>query len=145
MLFSFIPKSDLMKTKVSVFLLLLLSAITLSSATYIGDASKEISVQAPIQNINYVFGSFNLHRQHDGVSINWTVSTNNISSYIIQKSYDGEYFDNVDLAVTSVGRWNRSIDNDVFPGYIHYRIIAVLNDGTECYSPVQVIRIVRRK
>ena len=146
MLFSFIPKSDLMKTKVSVFLLLLSSAITLTSATYIGNSSKKKSAHSAIQKVEDVFRNFNLHRQQNGISINWVVASNNVNGYIIQRSYDGEYFDDLDLTVTSIGRrWYRASDNDVFPGYIHYRIIAILNDGTECCSPVQVIRIVSRK
>ncbi|HEX6181388.1 MAG TPA: hypothetical protein VFZ47_09085 [Chitinophagaceae bacterium] len=135
-----------MKTKVSVFLLLLSSAITLTSATYKGDVSKETSAQSTVQKVENVFRSFNLHRQQDGISINWVVSSNNVTGYIVQRSYDGEYFDDLDLPISNIGRrWSKATDNDVFPGYIHYRIIAILSDGTECTSPVQVIRIVRRK
>ena len=132
-----------MKTKVSVFLLLLSSAITLTSATYKGDASQVKSAQSPIED---VFRSFNLHRQGaDGISLSWTVSSNHVSDFIIQRSYDGEYFDDLDLHIKTLGRWNRANDTEVFPGIIWYRIVAVMDDGTEAVSPTQYVRIVRRK
>ena len=135
-----------MKTKITLALALFVSAITLTSASYkTGNASQEQSALSSAQ-VENVFRSINVHRQErDGISINWTVSTDNINSYIIQRSYDGEYFEDLNLAITSVGRWNRTHDSEVFPGYIYYRIVAILEDGTESYSPVQVIRIVRRK
>ena len=126
-------------------MLLLISAVTLTSATYVGDASKEKSTQSTVQTVDNVFRSFNLHRQGKGISLSWTVSTNSVNSYVIQRSYDGEYFDDLDLHIKTLGRWNRANDTEVFPGYLHYRIVAILEDGTECYSPVQIVRIVRRK
>jgi hypothetical protein len=37
------------------------------------------------------------------------------------------------------------MDENVFPGYIHYRIVAVNDDTSSEISPVEVIRIVQRK
>jgi len=143
MLYSFIPKSDLMKTRTSIVLLLFVTF--LSSAFTTSDAVLNKNAAQSAQEIDNVFRSFNVHRQGKGISLNWHVSSNNINGYIIQRSYDGEFFDDLDISISAVGRWHRANDNDVFPGYIHYRIIAILNDGTECMSPVQVVRIVDRK
>ena len=134
-----------MKTRISLLVLLFVSVITLTSATNKLGKSTDNNTQLTKQTVENVFKSFNLHRQGRGTSLSWTVNSNHINGYVIQRSYDGEYFDDIDINVFSLGRWNRANDSEVFPGFIHYRIIASLDDGTECVSPVQVIRIVRRK
>lgn len=134
-----------MKTKASILCLLFVSVNTLTGAAFAAEDPAPVNtVHKPVQRVENVFRSFFLHRQHNGVALNWTVSSGNITSFVIQKSYDGEYFDNVDMQISTVGRWSRTIDNDVFPGYIYYRVIAVLSDGTECYSAAQCVRIVKR-
>ena len=134
-----------MKAKTSILCLLFVSVHALSSAAFTpGVPAPAISLKRPAQKVEDVFRSFSLHRQHDGVTLNWAVSSSSITSFVVQRSYDGEYFDDVDLSITTVGRWNRAMDKEVFPGYIHYRVIAILNDGTQCASAVQVVRIVKR-
>jgi hypothetical protein len=136
-----------MKTKTSILCLLFVSVNALSSAAYTtGDAVPTKLSQRPVQKVEDVFGTFLVHRERNlGVTLNWTALSNQISGYVIQKSYDGEYFDNVDLPVSTFGRWSRAKDRDVYPGYIYYRIVAIMNDGTECCSPVQVLHIVKRR
>jgi hypothetical protein len=135
-----------MKTKASILCLLFVSVSTLSGiALASGDPAPANTVQKPAQKVDNVFRNFFIHREHNGVTLNWNVSSSSITSFVIQKSYDGEYFDDVDMDVRTVGRWSRTTDNDVYPGYIHYRVIAILSDGTECCSPVQVVRIVKKK
>jgi hypothetical protein len=34
-------------------------------------------------------------------------------------------------------------DNGIYPGYLHYRVAARMNDGSVIYSQVDVVRIVR--
>jgi hypothetical protein len=131
-----------MKTKASILCLLFVSVNTLSG---IALAAGDPAPLKPVQRVENVFRNFFLHREHNGVTLNWNVSSSSITSFVIQKSYDGEYFEDVDMSIATVGRWSRSTDNDVFPGYIHYRVIAILSDGTECCSPVQVVRIVKKK
>jgi hypothetical protein len=134
-----------MKTKTSILCLLFVSVTVISSAAFTpGDPAPAISAKRPAQKVENVFRSFILHRQHDGITLNWAVSSSSITSFVIEKSYDGEYFESVDLPITTVGRWNRAMDTEVFPGYIHYRVTAILGDGTECTSTVQVVRIVKR-
>ena len=131
-----------MKTKASILCLLFVSLQTFSGDTFAADEPAPVSAAKKVEN---VFRNFFIHREHNGVTLNWNVTSSSITSFVIQKSYDGEYFDDIDMDITTVGRWNRTTDNDVFPGYIHYRVIAILSDGTECCSPVQVVRIVRKK
>lgn len=135
-----------MKTRASVLLLLFVSACALSSAAFsTGNPAPAASFKKAAPKVDNVFRSFFLHRQHnDDIVLNWTVTSSNIASYVIQKSYDGEYFDNIDIEINTVGKWTRATDKDVFPGYIYYKVIAIMNDGTEVSSAVQVVRIVKR-
>jgi hypothetical protein len=91
-----------------------------------------------------IFKRFNVHRQQNGVAIQWSVSNiDQISSFIIERSWDGVYFDTIDVLDASADQ-NRYLDNnEIYPGYWYYRITAVLNDGTEVTSEVDVVRIVR--
>lgn len=137
-----------MKPKVSVILLLFVSANFFPGAAFSAGNHEQpaVSINKPAQKVDNVFRNFFVHRQHNNdIVLNWSVTSSSITNFIVQRSYDGEYYDNIDVNLTTIGRWNRATDKEVFPGYIFYRVIAILNDGTECYSNVQVVRIVRRK
>jgi len=90
-----------------------------------------------------IFGKINVHRKQAGVSLNWTTTENNdISAFLIERSWDGNYFETIDQVEVNNGM-NRYQDNDVFPGHLYYRIVAVMNDGTEIASAVEMVRIVK--
>ncbi|MGB8190469.1 MAG: hypothetical protein WCF67_01060, partial [Chitinophagaceae bacterium] len=63
--------------------------------------------------------------------------------FVIQRSYDGDFFENVAEISTSTDRRNQYKDNAVYPGYVHYRIAAVMYNGSTIYSSVEIVRIVR--
>lgn len=93
-----------------------------------------------------LFSAFNVHRQQNGVSLNWIATpVNEISSYVIKRSYDGLNFLTIDEVPTQGASWNRYRDNSAFPGYIWYQIEAVLTDGTTVCSDIQEVRIVSKK
>ena len=76
----------------------------------------------------------------------WTSGNpSDVESFEIQRSYDGEFFDNIgEVSCENNSRFNWK-DTGVYPGYIHYRIAAVLKTGEKVYSAVEVIRVVSRK
>lgn len=91
------------------------------------------------------FSYFRVHRQQNGAGMMWAVNHADISDFKIERSYDGEYFEEVtDLPCNGAAQY-RFTDSDLFPGYIHYRITAVKTDGTTVQSTVETIRIVSRK
>lgn len=93
-----------------------------------------------------VFGMFHAHRQARGIALLWSVSDPaNVLDFEIEKSYDGEFFDPLDSAPCNNQSLMRYQDNNVFPGYIHYRIKAILVNGMIEYSDVQTVRIVQRR
>jgi hypothetical protein len=92
------------------------------------------------------FNFFNAHKQgFRSISLMWRISSvNNVSSFQIQRSYDGEFFDPItDLPCDGSSRFTWE-DENVFPGYIYYRIAANLMDGTTYYSGVEVVHIVQK-
>lgn len=90
-----------------------------------------------------IFGRINAHRQQNGISLNWVVlNSADVSGFAIERSWDGVYFDVIATTPVTDGT-NHYMDNDTYPGYLHYRITAIMNDGSKVYSEVQTVRIVR--
>jgi hypothetical protein len=127
-----------MKTQLTVVLALILSLNVL------GSTRPEPQTSTKVFSVTN-FGSFNVHRQHNSASLNWGFNSPNVTSFIIQRSYDGEYFGAIDQVGRSNGHWNKYIDATVEPGTIYYKIIAVMNDGSRDESPVTSVRIVRHR
>jgi hypothetical protein len=110
-------------------------------------ANQEKAIQISTKSTAFEFGMIHLHRQQDGVGLQWQVSDNSIvEGFHIERSYDGSNYIPVgDVAGEATPSWYRYLDVPVFPGVINYRIVAVLNDGTEVTSAVQTVRIVSKK
>lgn len=91
-----------------------------------------------------MFRYFRIHRQAKNVVLNWGVtSPAGISSFILERSYDGDFFDAINQMPCNNAEKFSWKDLSVFPGYIYYRIACVMTDGTVSYSVVEVIRIVQ--
>ena len=92
------------------------------------------------------FGKLQAHRQQQGVALTWTVlSTEGIAGYIIERSYDGFYFEEIAQVNSDPSARNRYNDSAVFPGFLYYRVIAIFEDGSSDTSETTVVRIVSRK
>lgn len=92
------------------------------------------------------FSYFRIHHQSKkNVVLNWGVTTPaGVSSFIVERSYDGEFYDvinQVDGNNSTRFSWK---DEGVYPGVIYYRIGCVMNDGTCNYSNIETIRVVQR-
>ncbi len=93
---------------------------------------------------NDEFVRFNAHRQQNGIALTWTfTNANNAVAFVIERSYDGTFFENIAELPTGNGTRCQYRDNAVYPGYSHYRVGALMYDGSVIYSKVEVVRIVR--
>ena len=126
-----------MKTLMTVAFLSFITITTSAIATQLPTSSRTISVTS--------FKTFRIHRQASGVALTWQPTSADVQRFVIERSYDGEFFEAVTTVGSNGATTHRFIDENVFPGYIHYRIIAVNTDGSSEASPVQMIRIVQRK
>ena len=96
------------------------------------------------QSVNSCFSRFNVHRAGKAdVELTWTVSSTGINQFVVERSYDGEFFENLTTVNFNGSSSYKSKDNGVYPGYIYYRVTAVNADGTTECSPVETIRIVQ--
>jgi len=91
------------------------------------------------------FSFFNAHRQGHAIGLMWQVSSSDdVISFQVQRSYDGEFFDPVASPACTASKRFTWEDENVFPGYIYYRVEATLMDGTTSYSEVEVVHIVQK-
>jgi hypothetical protein len=131
-----------MKTILSVILTItLVSSSVVASPSYNNTSNTNVAVSTV--TAADIFGKVFAHRQQNGVSLNWTViNSQDVVSFVIERSWDGVYFDAIDEVAVTEGI-NRYRDNDIYPGYLYYRIIAVMSDGTEVCSSIEMVRIVK--
>ena len=141
----FVAKSQSMKAFLTTILLFCTILTSISSPLPVN--SKQKALQIDSKSTAFEFGMIHVHRQADGVGISWNVSDNSIvTGFYIQRSHDGTNYVMVgSVPGGSTNSWYRYNDESVFPGFINYRIVAVLNDGSEVMSSVQSIRIQRKK
>ena len=119
-----------------------LCAVVFASATIASPLPKHSKQPASVAKYTNDFVRFNAHRQQNGIMLNWIFSDpNNVVSFVIERSYDGSYYETV--TEVPVNSKNQYKDNAVYPGYLHYRIKALMYDGSSIYSTVEVVRIVR--
>jgi len=124
---------------IAVTALIVMSSFTVNQQQ---QSNEEATVQ---QSVNNCFSNFRVHKQGKRtISLNWAVAAPDVSQFVVERSYDGEFFEEVNpVGFNGAGMYKYN-DNDVFPGYIHYRIAAVKTDGTVEYSEVKTLRIVQR-
>jgi hypothetical protein len=104
-------------------------------------SSTTVKTTSPVQQM---FTYLRVHRQGKGVSVNWGIATaSGVANFKIERSYDGEFFDPICQTPCNGSMKYTYNDGDIFPGYIYYRIKCTMNDGTSCYSAVDVVRIVQ--
>ena len=128
--------------------LLLFTLLSIGSLANANSGSPGIKSSSNSSNKNAVanFGKIDAHRQAQGVGLTWTVlSTEGIAGFIIERSYDGFYFEEIDQVTSDPSGRNRYNDSAVFPGYLYYRVTAIYEDGSSETSETTVVRIVSRK
>lgn len=140
-----------MKTKLSVTALILLvvgSAWTLPEIKPVSTNGQSIVQSSPIP----VFAYFRTHRQgRNGAAATWAMVNNSgISSFVVQRTYEdptdpySPWDDLCNMPCNGGGvRTFRYIDEELSPGFISYRVVA-LNGGTPLVvSEISTIQILQ--
>jgi len=128
-----------MKTILTIAFVSFLAITTSAVATDVHPSYTQATANPP------GFSYFRVHRQQTGAGMMWSVNHPDVASFRIERSYDGEFFDEVAVVENNGAARHQFTDKEIFPGYIHYRITAMTSDGTVVVSPVEMIRIVSRK
>jgi hypothetical protein len=119
---------------------LLVAALVVASSFTVSQ-QKELNQQS----VNNCFSRINVHRAGKAnVEITWNVSSADITQFVVERSYDGDFYENVANVHFNGSSSYKSKDVDLFPGVIYYRVTAIKSDGTTECSPVETIRIVQR-
>lgn len=126
-----------MKTVMSI--LTIVAVLMMSSFT----VNQQQQLNHQLENSD--FKHFRVHREGKaGVTLNWGVASPDVMQFAIERSYDGEFFEELATVPANGSANYRYKDNNVFPGFIYYRVKASFSDGTEKYSTVESVRIVQR-
>jgi hypothetical protein len=118
---------------------LLVAALVVASSFTVSQ-QKELNQQS----VNNCFSRINVHRAGKAnVEITWNVSSADITQFVVERSYDGDFYENVANVHFNGSSSYKSKDLNLFPGVIYYRVTAIKSDGTTECSPVETIRIVQ--
>jgi len=123
-----------MKTKViSILCLLIVIAAAGSAALPGGDVS-----------------FLRAHRQEKGVEVNWGITDfEGVKGFIVEKSYQDpsdpcSVWETVSSLSCNPSKSFKCYDENVFPGYISYRIWTVMANGSKNVSPVTIVHIMSK-
>jgi hypothetical protein len=105
--------------------------------------------KASTKNANKCFDGFSSvrsHRQGKGADVSWSFVSSNASGFTVQRTNEDPNDPySVWIVVSSVGynssRSYKCHDENPFPGFINYRIIAVMTDGSTMTSQISTVHI----
>jgi len=106
--------------------------------------------ETPVKNVNKAFDEFSSlrsHRKGKGAEISWSfTSSSNVSGFIVERTNEDPYdpysvWVTVGSQVCDASRSYKCCDESPFPGYINYRVTAVLSNGTTVQSGVSTVHI----
>lgn len=120
--------------------------IAFTSFTFSGKENQPIGKSSATLNkyADHEFSYFRIHKQGKGnVVLNWGVTTSaGVNGFTIQRSYDGDFYEEINqVSCNNAAKFSWK-DEGVFPGYIYYKIGCMMSDGSSHYSDIEVIRIV---
>jgi hypothetical protein len=137
-----------MKTKLSFLAVI----IILSLASWITPATSEKSLSGlsvkKERRANPEFDFFRTHRQGQGIMATWGLTLNQgISGFVVQRTYEdpNDPYSNWEIVGAIPCGSSRSYkhqDQNVFPGFISYRIIAYFQTGGSMMSLISTIHVV---
>jgi hypothetical protein len=128
--------------------LFIISAIlfgTTTSFNTIPDSPVKTALTLKKGDASFVF--FRTHRQGKGVTATWAVSAGNVASFTVKRTYEDPndpyaFWEDISTVPGGLGRSFKYTDENVFPGYVNYKIVALMDDGSSIVSEVATVRIV---
>ena len=96
------------------------------------------------QRTTSCFSHFNAHRAGKAsIELTWAVSSPDVVQFSVERSYDGDFFENLSTPAFNGSASYKYKDVGVYPGVIYYRITAIKADGSSECSSVESVRIVQ--
>lgn len=95
---------------------------------------------------NSCFSYFRVHRQMNGAGLMWGVNQQGIAAFKIERSYIGdEFYEEIATVPANGAAQHKFTDRQSTPGFLTYRITAIMADGTTSMSGAETVRIVARR
>lgn len=140
-----------MKTPVLTFSLVV-AALVLMSASPVSEnlMTTSGSHEKNVKPISAGFAFFRIHHQtRDGVTVTWGMtSESGVAGYIVQRTYEDPtdpyaFWEDIGTMPASSSRSYKWTDENVFPGFISYRIVAMMSvSGQDMVSDVLTLHII---
>ncbi|MEP7372894.1 MAG: hypothetical protein ABI675_05850 [Chitinophagaceae bacterium] len=136
-----------MKTQFSSFAIsaLILSATTFSAPAITPAAKGVVKVQQA-QSAGFAF--FRTHHQGKGITATWGVTSDaGVVGYSVKRTYEDpndpySEWEEVSSTACNGSRSYKCTDLNVSPGFINYRVVAMLSDGSTIESSVSTVHVV---
>lgn len=131
---------------------LLAAAVIIINTAWITPVKPENAANAPVKvseaKLNPTFSFVRAHRQGKGIVATWAISSNEgVLGFSVQKTYEDPtdpyaFWEDLCSVACNPVRSYKHTDTNVFPGYVHYRIIAQMSNGSTVVSETATVRIV---
>jgi len=136
-----------MKTHFSAFAfsVMIISAAAFSDPVILADTKGTAKVE---QVLSTTFDFVRTHRQGKGISVAWGVtSSNGVVKFAVKKTYEDPsdpyaYWEEAATTSCNGSKSYKVKDENVFPGYINYRVVAEMADGSTVESAVKTVHVV---
>jgi len=136
-----------MKIQLSAFaisVMIIATAATPASNTL--PVTKGIVKVKKVQSTDFAF--FRTHRQGKGITGTWAVTSNDgVTGFSMMKTYEDPtdpyaVWETVCTKSCSSSRSYKHTDENVYPGYVSYCVIAEMSDGSIVPSEISTVRVV---
>jgi hypothetical protein len=134
-------------------LTLLVVAVVIINAAWISPISPAKSTKEPVRvskALNPSFTFVRAHRQGAGATATWGISSNEgVLGFAVQRTYEDPtdpyavWEDLCSIPCNPVRSYKHN-DASPYPGYINYRIVAAMDNGSSVVSQTVTVRIVSR-
>ena len=119
-----------------------------TSPGYVNNEPGDVSTVSVTKIQDAGFSFFRTHRQGKGITASWGLTSGEgIVGFQVQKTYEDPsdpyaYWEDVMAVPCNGSRSYKCTDNNVYPGYSNYRVVALKADGSSVVSGIATVRIV---
>ena len=131
---------------------LLAAAVIIINTAWITPVKPENAANAPVKvseaKLNPTFSFVRAHRQGKGIVATWAISSNEgVLGFSVQKTYEDPtdpyaFWEDLCSVPCNPVRSYKNNDTNVFPGYVNYRVVALMSNGSSVVSETVTVRIV---
>jgi hypothetical protein len=131
-----------MKKHLPVFAIITMAVVAMAATP------KAISEKHTVSTkFNNEFSFIRTHRQAKNIDITWAFTAGGVAGFSIQRTYEDPTdpyatWTEVNSMPCNGSRSYKCADESVFPGYINYRVVALMTDGSSINSDVSTVHIV---